>query len=1005
MTELHGILAQDDSVQASLHELGPFQQASFDTADRRIALHVRVPGATVAGLRDSLYRAVAGNPVLTARHERAQDKSVPLQRSHRITRRQTADGHGWELSGGTLDIRISGGWDGPEVRITCSTGFADAASLGLLMADAATSLAGGPAQALARTDYLTVAQRHRSMIRRGELAQEEQYWSVRRPLPRTGRPGLGDLVPGSIEESGTERVGERHVLDPQTYRAMEQLAEAVGCGVSDVACFGLAAAAHRLGIGPEDFGIAEDPRELLGLGEVCGPFSQVFSHAGAIDPHSGGAAALHRWVQGLSEARSMLGVPALARGSARPHLVFDAIGEPVLPEGWHLASWYHPAGDALTGALRPAPGGAALHIDATAVAPRTRLTALLHAWSALLTDLTARPDAELSRLATVPAAVQERMAHMMARGLSRPAAQPLAERFQQHVRDTPDALAYRRGAEKASYRELCARVDTVAEAVGALDTGAVVAVLAEAEPDLLAALLAVDALGGAFLPLSPHEPVARLADAMRHAEAGVLLTGKGAPQIEVPPGCRVLALADLTAEAAARDLPNVAGPRADGGTPVASSADPAYLLRTSGSTGIPKLVEISRSSLANYLRWSAEEFLPQQTVLPVLSSPVFDASLKQTLGVLYGGGCVTFLTADRLDLDAVHAELCSYEGQVALNCVPSYASALLGVFESGAPRELPEIEHFLLGGEPLDTTLVQRITVLFPDARIWNLYGPTETTATATAGRVHPGRTVHVGTAVAGAGIAVVDGQGLPLPHGVRGEVVIGGPGLARGYRTGTAGSSPFGHLDLAGEVFPVYRTGDLGILDEDGTLRVSGRRDHQIKLNGWRIDLGEVERVALDVEGVREAVVVLDEREEPCLRAFVTGTASAELVLEAFRRHLPRPMNPKSVSVLPAFDVLVNGKTDRKALLRRVERHEEAMPQEYTPEERIVAGAWRDLLDQGWPRPGDDFFSAGGHSLLLARLVNRLRSQGHVELSLQQVVRQPTVTSIAGLIDASHHG
>ncbi|MFD3717693.1 AMP-binding protein [Streptomyces sp. NPDC058674] len=1005
MTELPGVLAHDDTAKAPLYELGPFQQAALGTADRELALHVRVPGATVAGLRDSLYRAAAGNPVLTARHEWPQDTSTPLQRSHRITRRQTAEGHGWELSGGTLRIRISGGWDGPEVKITCSTGFADAASLGLLMADAEALLAGGPAQAIARADYLAVAQRHRSMVRRGELAQEEQYWAARRPAENAGRPGVTDLVPGGTDESATDRASERCVLDRQTYQAMEKLAADAGCSVSDVACFALAVVVHRLGIDPDEFGMAADARELLGLGEVAGPFGQVFRLGGVIDPHSSGAAALHRWAQRLTEARSMLGVPALAQGSGRPHLVFDATEEPALPDGWYQASWFHPAGDTLTCSLRLAPGGGALQIDSTAAAPRMRLTALLHAWSGLLADLAARPDVDLSRLALVPAAMQEQMAEGMARRLRRRAAQPLAERFRQHVRETPDATAFRRGAEQASYRELGARVAAVAEAVGPLGQGAVVAVLAEAEPDLLAALLAVDALGGAFLPLSPHEPVARLAEAMRHAEAGVLLTGSGAPDIEVPQGCRVLALADVTAEAAADGRPGPAGPRIDSQAPTAGPTDPAYLLRTSGSTGVPKLVEISRSSLANYLRWSAEEFLPQRTVLPVLSSPVFDASLKQTLGVLYGGGCVTFLAADRLDLDAVRDELRTYDGQVALNCVPSYASALLSAFESGAPRVLPEIAHFLLGGEPLDASLVQRITALFPGAQIWNLYGPTETTATATAGRVHPGRTVHVGTAIAGAAIAVVDEQGLPLPYGVRGEVVIGGPGVARGYRTGAAGTSPFSHLDLARQVFPVYRTGDIGVLDEDGTLRVSGRRDNQIKVNGWRIDLGEVERVALGAEGVREAAVVLDARDEPCLRAFVTGTASADLVLAAFQRHLPRPMIPKSVTVLPAFDILVNGKTDRKALLRRAERHEEAVPEEYTAEERIVAGAWRELLDQGWPRPDDDFFSVGGHSLLLARLVNQLRSQGHVELSLQQVVRQPTVTSIARLIDASRRG
>jgi acyl-coenzyme A synthetase/AMP-(fatty) acid ligase len=429
----------------------------------------------------------------------------------------------------------------------------------------------------------------------------------------------------------------------------------------------------------------------------------------------------------------------------------------------------------------------------------------------------------------------------------------------------------------------------------------------------------------------------------------------------------------------------------------------AYLLRTSGSTGVPKLVGVTRASLDNYLDWVARELLTDDVALPVVSSPVFDASLKQTLGVVYRGSCVWILTGDRFDVAAVHAELAAATTAVALNCVPSYLSALLAEDAANGTGGRPPISRFLIGGEPLGEGLVHRIRQRFPDAEVWNLYGPTEATATTTAGRVAADEDIHVGTPVAGAAVAVIDEHGALVPAGVRGEVVIAGPGLSPGYLAGHDGPSPFVDLDLTGRRVPVYRTGDLGVLHHSGRLCLAGRRDSQVKLNGWRIDVREVERVSQRAHGVRDAVVVLDDRAEPCLRAFVTGDADDEVVMGELRAALPRPMVPRSVTVLAHFPVMATGKVDRAALLTQVTSPAEASPDEYDAEELAVATAWRQVVGRGWPRRDDEFFSVGGHSLLLARLVNLLRAQGNDHLSLRQVVRRPTVASIAALIRARH--
>ncbi|MGH3116427.1 MAG: non-ribosomal peptide synthetase [Streptomyces sp.] len=596
-------------------------------------------------------------------------------------------------------------------------------------------------------------------------------------------------------------------------------------------------------------------------------------------------------------------------------------------------------------------------------------------WGALFGDLVRRPEYRLCDLALLP----PNRAKELARELTaqRAPATSLLDRFQAHVAATPDAPAVRHGATTWTYARLAEHMNGIAAALGELSPGTVVAVIADHEPAALAALLAVAGRGGTFLPLSPDEPHDRLRDAVERSGARLVLLGTKA---RFSTDCRAIALSEVPYGT---------------GRPLAP-VDPqrhAYLLRTSGSTGLPKLVGIRWSSVDNYLRWAAETWLADDAEMPVLSSPIFDASLKQTLAVLYAGRCVWMLEADRLDIVAVCSELAAACVPLVLNCVPSYLSVLVG----GVDGRLP-VRRFLCGGEPLKPALVARLRDGWPDAEVWNLYGPTEATATATAGLVTDPEAITAGTPVAGAGVVAVDSFGGALPAGVRGELAITGPGLSAGYLSGQGIGSPFVCLDLGGLRVPAYLTGDLGVVSASGVVSVAGRTDEQVKVNGWRIELGEIEAVALRAPGVTDAVAVLDDHtEEPRLRLFVTGDGSA--VGESLRAALPAPMLPASVTVLERFDTTANGKVDRRALLRRVEEPSQTAPSDYDGVELEVATVWRDVVRQGWPRPDEDFFGAGGHSLLLARLVNRLRARGYEQLSLRQVVRRPTVASIAAAI------
>ncbi|WP_328972706.1 AMP-binding protein [Streptomyces sp. NBC_00239] len=986
-----------DTSTAQVYDLSPLQRSALGAGDRRLTLRVRVPAASAALLAEALSAALAAAPVLTALPFDVPGLRVPRQQSAGSPQwTTTADGVR-ELEGGTFRASVAHSWDGPLLTLSCSALFADPASLSLLLADVASRLAGTPAGTTGDLDFLTVAQGHSAMQREGELREEARFWSARRHAAPTDVPTLTEVFPSAGPTTGTGGSGDmarERILDPEECALLRELSERAGTGVAEVAHLALDTVVQRLGLGAHALGLRCDAREVMGVGTLTGPLTQTVVTGWTLDLRQPASAVLRERGDDRAELSEMLGGPALTGDAPRPALVFDPVGVPELPDGWYLDRWSAPVDGEVTLSLRT--HGAAWRLHAESCAPKSAgqlLDMLITLWAGVLQDLAHRPAQPLGSLHLVP----RKEAAAIAEGLGDRSAPDtpasLAASLMVHLREQPDAPAFRHGDRTFTYGELGARVAALSAALHDVSAGDVVAVLADHEFDLPAAKLASLWRGAAFLPLSPQEPTARLADALEWSQATVVLTGAGAPQVALPHGCRAVPMADVAT-----------APEGVPGDPLPVDADAAaYLLRTSGSTGLPKLVQVSRSSLDNYLSAMAGTFLADEAPLPVLSSPVFDASFKQTLGVLYRGGCVWLPAADRLDLSAVRAELASAGAPISLNCVPSYVSALLDGGDAAAEGTEPlRVGRFLLGGEALDEQLVRRIWQRFPQAEIWNLYGPTEATATATAGRLEPGGDIHVGEPIAGAGLVVVDSAGAVLPRGVRGEVAITGPGLALGYLTGHEGASPFTEVELAGRRFAAYRTGDIGHLDSTGTLRVAGRRDSQVKLNGWRIDLREIERVALRAEGVLDAAAVVDRRDaEHRLRLFVRGAVEADTVSRVLHESLPRPMVPESVTVLDRFVATVSGKVDRQGLLAFATTGTEADPAAYDPEELLVATAWKRLVGSGWPHPEEEFFASGGHSLLLARLVNQLRSQGHDALSLRQVVRRPTVASIAALMRA----
>ncbi|MGW4210336.1 AMP-binding protein [Lentzea sp. NPDC004789] len=960
-------------------ELGPFQRSALGAGTRLLEAAVEVPGVAPAELGRAVAESLSAAPVLTARTVHVPGLLVPRQEARHVRTTETS-GH-VSLTAGSLRAAITATPGGSHLAVTCDVMFADTASIGLLFTAVADRLA-GRARSGNGPGFFDVAAGHSAMARTGELAEETAFWADSRLRVPDGALSLADAIPAPGEVPG---VGEVE-LDGTGAGAVAAEARS---SVEDIAHLALAVVVQRIGMPHQAVGITADARGLMGLPEVIGPLTQVVPAPWRLDLAQDAVTALRAAAEDRTRRESMVGGPALAQIGERPSIVFDGAGRPALPPGWVVTRWSYPVDGVATLGLRR--NGDRLVLDAVSAGGDTaRAAALLSMWGAVLGGLLRSPGTPLADLPLVP---PEPAAELAARLV--PPASPaprLIDRFREHVAATPDASAVRHGDVTWDYARLAARVGDIAAAVGEMPVGTVVGVLGEHEPDVLAATLAMLWKGCAFLPLSPSEPSGRIHDALSRSGAGAVLLGRGA-EVSAPPGCRAVVLSEVP----------------ESGTPLpdAVPAGPeslAYVLRTSGSTGVPKLVGIRRSSLDNYLSWTAEDLLGDGAEMPVLSSTIFDASFKQTLGVLHAGRCVWIPRADRLDTAAIHAELSAAGVPLVLNCVPSYLSVLIA--EQEARGAGMSVRRFLCGGEPLKPALVSRLREGWPEAEVWNLYGPTEATATATAGRVVDGEPVTVGVPVAGAGVVAVDAGGQVLPHGVRGELAITGPGLATGYLSGHEGRSPFIRLRLGDHEIAAYRTGDLGVVSGSGAVVVLGRIDDQVKINGWRIEPAEVEAVAQGVSGVKDAVVVLDDRaDERRLRLFVTGAAEVPAVAEALAALLPAPMVPASITVVDRFDTGVTGKVDRRALLRRVDQSDHPAPSDYDPVELEVATVWRDVVRQGWPRPDDDFFGAGGHSLHLARLVNVLRANGHEQLSLRKVVRRPTVSSIASAIRGEGSG
>jgi amino acid adenylation domain-containing protein len=615
-------------------------------------------------------------------------------------------------------------------------------------------------------------------------------------------------------------------------------------------------------------------------------------------------------------------------------------------------------------------------------------------FQALLAAIVADPSLPIAELSLLSAAQRQQMLQEWQGAQERVLPGCLHDPFFVQAELTPEAVAVVAGEARITYRELARRARLLAARLRRLGVGPEVPVglCAERTPELLVGVLGVLAAGGAYLPLDPAYPAARLAFALEDSRAPIVLASAATLDRLPPSHARIVRLD-------AEEEP----PAADEGAVFAAWAGPdnlSHVIYTSGSTGRPKGVAIEHRSARALLTWAEEVFAVVEVSRVLFSTSIcFDLSVFELFVPWSRGGAVV-LAESALQLP----ELPARDEVTLVNTVPLILSELLR--NGGVPDAVRVIN---LAGEPLRADLVRRIERLGTVEKVFNLYGPTEDTTYSTWVRVdgRPGAP-SIGRPIGGTRAYVMDGGLQPLPPGVVGELCLGGLGLARGY---------LGRPMLTAEQFVpdpfavipgerLYRTGDLCRLRRDGEIEILGRLDHQVKLRGFRIELGEIEAALMSCPGVREGVVLLrDGVGGARLIAYVGVEESTASGAAALRRlleeKLPSHMVPSAFMFLAALPRTPNGKLDRKALPAPEEPRTAAVPAVLQTEvEDLLSGIWAEVLGCEGIGRNEDFFARGGHSLLATRVLSRVREVFQIELPLRAVFQQPTLAGLARIIE-----
>lgn len=585
------------------------------------------------------------------------------------------------------------------------------------------------------------------------------------------------------------------------------------------------------------------------------------------------------------------------------------------------------------------------------------------------------------------------------------------EQFELCAAEHPEAIALISEGRSISYQELNEAANRLAHLLRerAVRPDALVGICFNQSEQLIIAILAVLKAGGAYVPLDPSYPASRLADIVNEAGLELAVTGSQHQSLldVVVPKLVVVDSASVIAEVLQYPSTNISP-----GSIGLHAGCLVYVIFTSGSTGKPKGVMIEHRGAVNLYSWYGRTVLGENRRVLLISSFGFDLTQKNIMATLGLGKTLVLHNLESFDPQYL-ADFIAQKNIDLINCAPTAFFALVA---QDRVNGLTKLKTVVLGGEAIDERALEAFFKIAPDCLVINSYGPTECTDVTLS---HPisvtgdlGDGKVLGTGVPNMIHYVVDEFGGLCLQGAIGELHIGGIGLARGY---------INQPQLTEEKFinnmfdpqggRLYKSGDLVRLRADGLLEYVGRKDHQVKIRGMRMELGEIECQLLNYPLIKEAAVLVHEAEGigQSLAAFlVLERADAELSLEDLkqflRAKLPSPMVPSRFKILNALPMSANGKLDRKALDHLCDSWVATVKPYIAPMtdlEKQVAAIWAGTLRVPVDTLSvhDSFFDLGGHSLLAAQVVFRIEDQLGVRVPLRSIFQGASISTLASLL------
>jgi len=615
----------------------------------------------------------------------------------------------------------------------------------------------------------------------------------------------------------------------------------------------------------------------------------------------------------------------------------------------------------------------------------------------VLTSAVAEPDTDVAHLSLLTEPERNQILFQWNTTGRSNCRETIPELFEHQVLETPERIAVEYEAERLTYSELNLRANRLAWYLKDIGVGPEtrVAVCVERSLKAIVALLAILKAGGAYVPIDPSYPQDRLAFLLGDASPFALVTeGRGAERFA---GFESMVLVDIDS------IPVTA--RRSSLQPSAAPENLAYVLYTSGSSGLPKGVMIEHHSFSNcLLSMKSKLGFKQNDVLLAVTTLSFDIAGLEMFLPLIAGGSVVIASSEAARDTMKLMTLIQQSHATAMQATPTTWRMLVDAgWRGGSGLKI------LCGGETLTVNLAREL--LQRGREVWNLYGPTETTIWSSACCIEGPLedSVPIGRPIRNTQIYILDQNLEPVALGVSGEIFIGGEGVARGYwnRPDLTSSKFIPDHFVRNPESRLYRTGDLGRHRPDGIIEYLGRADSQVKIRGFRVELGEIESTLPQYPGVRSAVAVMreDDTGEPCLVAYVVP-ASASLPepadLREFLKHrLPEYMLPQHFVMLDELPLTPNGKVDRRRLPAPSKRTDVRLSfvAARNPTEEELTRIWESVLGVAPVGIHDDFMELGGTSIAAVRMASRIEKSFGTSMPLALLLRAPTIELLANAL------